>query len=232
MPAEECAHDPPTSGRSAGGFVLYALVFANGELELPPGFKAEADLIVAADGGAAHCHSLGVVPHVVIGDFDSIDAEIRSALADAGAEFIQHPARKDATDFELALVHAQAAGATRIDVLGGLGRRWDHSLANLLLAADPRFIATSISFLHGVQRLFVISSRIQLALEVGSRLSLIPLKGDAVAVRTRGLEYPLANEILSFGSSRGVSNVVAQPKVEIDLLSGLLLCVLSPAEVQ
>jgi thiamine pyrophosphokinase len=214
---------------SAGGFVLYVLIFANGELQAPPGFAPHADLLIAADGGAAHARALGLSPAVVIGDFDSLSPVHRAELEAQGAQFIQHPARKDATDFELALLHAQAAGATRIDVLGGLGRRWDHSLANLLLAADPRFAGLAITFVHGEQRLFIISKRTQLELERGSRLSLIPLKGDAVAVSTRGLDYPLDRETLQFGSSRGVSNVVAEAQVEIDLVSGLLLCVLSPS---
>jgi thiamine pyrophosphokinase len=208
---------------------LYALIFANGELSAPPGFVPSAALCVAADGGAAHCLALGVAPHAVIGDFDSLDPAQRATLEAQGAQFIQHPARKDATDFELALLHARAAGATRIEVLGGLGRRWDHSLANLLLAADPRFADLPITFLHGEQRLFIIAARTQLELETGSRVSLIPLRGDAHGVSTRGLEYPLASETLPFGSSRGVSNVVAQPQVEIDLASGLLLCILSPS---
>jgi thiamine pyrophosphokinase len=230
MPAEECAHchQPPADPLEV--FVLHTLVFANGELLLPQAGVPQAELTIAADGGTAHCRALGIAPQVVIGDFDSLDASLRAGLEAGGARFVQHPARKDATDFELALLHAQAAGADRVDVLGGLGRRWDHSLANLLLAADSRFENMRITFLHGEQRLFVIATRTLLQLEIGSRLSLLPIKGDAVAVRTRGLEYPLANETLSFGSSRGVSNVVAAPQVEIDLLSGLLLCILSPAD--
>lgn len=215
---------------SAGGFVLHTLVFANGELQTPPGLQPAADLIIAADGGAAHCRALGLIPNIVIGDFDSLDADLHAELETQGTEFIQHPARKDATDFELALLQAQAAGASSIDVLGGLGRRWDHSLANLLLAADGRFASMRITFLHGAQRLFIVSQHARLNLQIGSRLSLIPLRGDAIGVHTRGLEYPLEKETLAFGASRGVSNVVSQPEVEIDLNSGLLLCVLSPSD--
>lgn len=209
---------------------MYALVFANGELQTPPGFAPQADLLIAADGGAAHCRALDLTPQVVVGDFDSLDPTLRTELEARGSRFIQYPAHKDATDFELALLHAQSAGADHIDVFGGLGRRWDHSLANLLLAADLRFTSIRITFVHGPQRLFVIAQRTQLQLEVGSRLSLVPIKGDAVAVRTRGLEYPLDRETLTFGTSRGVSNVVSQPEVEIELASGLLLCILSPSD--
>lgn len=209
---------------------MHTLVFANGELELPASGLPAAELLIAADGGSRHCRALGVYPHVLVGDLDSLETELQADLKAHGVQLLAHPARKDETDFELALLHAQQAGASGISVLGGLGRRWDHSLANLMLAADARFASLIITFLHGSQRLFPIRQQAELDAPLGSRVSLIPLAGDALGVTTHGLEYPLNAENIPFGSSRGVSNVVAAADANITLEGGLLLCVLTPAD--
>lgn len=213
---------------------MLAIVFANGDLNPPkdlPARLAAAGLIVAADGGAQHCRALGLRPNVVIGDLDSLDAEERAELEAQGTRIISHPADKDQTDLELALLHAKETGAQEIVVVGGLGRRWDHSVANLLLAAHPQFSDQSILFLDGEQRLFVIRGRVRLEAKIGERVSLLALGGDAQGVKARGLQYPLNGETLSFGSSRGVSNVVLDAHAEVELGAGCLLCVISPADL-
>lgn len=209
---------------------MHALIFANGELELLASGLPAAQLLIAANGGSRHCRTLGLYPHVLVGDFDSLEPELQADLKANDVQLLAHPARKNKTDFELALLHAQQAGAAAVTVVGGLGRRWDHSLANLLLAADARFASLPITFLHGPQRLFPIRQAAQLDAPLGSRVSLIPLAGDALGVTTYGLEYPLHAERIPFGSSRGVSNVVADAGAKITLEGGLLLCVLTPAD--
>ena len=66
--------------------------------------------------------------------------------------------------------------------------------------------------------------------QAGLRLSLIPLAGDAVGITTHGLEYPLIDETLYFGSPRGVSNVFKQDSAHIQIREGLLLCIYEKAE--
>lgn len=213
---------------------MLALVVANGELSVPSDlsqYLAAAGLIVAADGGAQHCRTLDLQPNVIIGDLDSLDAGLRTDFERQGTRILVHPVGKDRTDLELALLHAKEQGATEIIVLAGLGGRWDHSIANLLLAAHSQFADQRITFLHGEQRLFVFRSRTSLEAGVGERVSLLPLGGNAFQVSTRGLEYPLNNETLVFGSSRGVSNVVLVADAEVELAAGTLLCVISPGNM-
>ncbi|HJN39368.1 MAG TPA: thiamine diphosphokinase, partial [Chloroflexota bacterium] len=64
----------------------------------------EADLVVAADGGADHLKALGVAPGLLVGDLDSITGEHRTELEAQGVEIVRHPQDKDATDAELALL--------------------------------------------------------------------------------------------------------------------------------
>jgi thiamine pyrophosphokinase len=232
MPAEgvlDLANLPPAS---AGGF-LQAVIFANGDFVPPADLQARlaaAHLVIAADGGAEHCRAAGQRPDVVIGDLDSLKAELRSEFEEQGVQVIRHPVAKDETDLELALLHAKGAGATQVTVFAGLGGRWDHSLANLLLASQPAMSDLRILFVHGEERLFVVREYAKLDAAVGERVSLLPLVGDAIGVTTEGLSFPLKNETLCFGSSRGVSNTVARSGAQVRLVAGCLLCVISPAD--
>lgn len=213
---------------------MQAIVFAHGTLDPPPQLDkllASAQLLVAADGGAQHCRTLGVRPHVIIGDFDSLSADERAAWEAEGVSTIPHPVDKDATDLELALLYAQEHGTDEISVLGGLGTRWDHSIANLLLGAHAQFANARIVFLQGRQRMFVIRGMAVLNAQPGEIVSLLPIGGDAIGITTRGLKFPLTNETLHLGSSRGVSNVVVDNGAEVQVTNGLLLCIISPSEV-
>ena len=217
-----------------------AVIFANGLLgslddarqALRPG-----DILIAADGGARHCVSLGLVPHYLVGDFDSLDPHEQDELRQMGVAIYQHPARKDFTDLELALRHARALGADEIIVLGGLGARWDQTLANLLLPAAKEFASVHIRLLDGPQEVFLLreGESAEVRGSLGDTVSLIPLGGDAQDVTTDGLEYPLRGEALVFGATRGVSNVLLGETASIRLERGLLLCVVihhaTPVEV-
>ncbi len=165
MPAEECLIAISTSGSPAEVFVLHVLIIANGELEAPPDLPKRLrsiDLIIAADGGGRHCRRLGLHPDLLIGDLDSIPANVKAEMETEGVRVLAYPPEKDQTDLELALLHAKQVDANQVLVLAGLGRRWDHSVANLLLAAHPQFSEQHILFLQGEQQLFVLRRGAQL----------------------------------------------------------------------
>lgn len=211
---------------------MKAVIFANGEFAAPNTLDkllGASELLLAADGGLLHMRTLGLQPDAVVGDLDSLDEGLRTKLKSAGVKLLDYPEEKDQTDLELALLYAKDRGAKEITILAGLGRRWDHSLSNLQLLAHPEFAELRITYFHGEQRLFLIRGEAQIEAQVGARLSLIPLGGDATGVHTRGLAYALRGEKLLFGSSRGVSNVVVEEGAWVSVESGLLLCVISPS---
>src|SRR5512145_2027801 len=119
---------------------MRAIIFANGDASDPEIIRqwtAQADLIIAADGGTRHALSAGLMPHVVIGDLDSLDEADRAQLARSGVQLIVYPAHKDYTDLELALRYVSNQHATEIVIFSALGGRWDQSLANLMLLTLP-----------------------------------------------------------------------------------------------
>jgi len=209
-----------------------AIIFANGRMDIPPEIiksLQSSDLIIAADGGTHHCESLGITPNVIIGDFDSLDSSKIIDYRQAGVEIIQYPIQKDETDLELVLEYTLKQGVTEIFIIGALGARWDMTLANILLTAHPKFSSSKIRLLDGSQELVLLRGREQIDIQgrPGYLLSLIPLAGDAHGITTHGLEYPLIDETLYFGSSRGVSNVFLQDHARIVVREGVILCVLN-----
>jgi thiamine pyrophosphokinase len=205
-----------------------AVIFANGRMEAPPPFIKdlhESDLIIAADGGTQHCKSLGITPNVIIGDLDSIDAKELAIYQKAGVKIIQHPSHKDETDLELALLLTVKYEILQVYVIGALGARWDMTIANVLLLANPKFSRLSIHLLDGSQELIILRGKHQLKIKgkPGALISLIPIMGDVLGITTQGLEYALNNETLYFGATRGVSNVFANDYAELTVTDGILL---------
>lgn len=209
---------------------MRTVIFANGVLNnfqnvhdiiLPD------DLIIAADGGMTHCLALGIKPSIVIGDLDSLDPDHLKSLQTSGTEIISYPINKDQTDLELALRKALELGSDEILLLGALGARWDMTIANLLLSASPEFSKVTVRLIDGHQEIILLRGQGELIFngKKGDMLSLIPLGQDAYGVTLRGLEYPLKDDVLKFGATRGISNVLKDDTATVYLKKGLLLCI-------
>ena len=91
----------------------------------------EGDIIIAADSGYETALRLKLHVDVLIGDMDSIKAELPR-----GIETLRLPAEKDVTDTEAAVELALERGADSICIIGGIGTRVDHTLASLGILED------------------------------------------------------------------------------------------------
>jgi len=224
--------------------VMRIVIIANGD---PPTkdevaqWLSDGAVLICADGGARTALDLGLAPAHVIGDFDSLsEAELRE-LEQRGACLHRHPARKDETDLELALLLAtrpamadgrEPGGKAEIVILGARGGRLDHELANMLLLAMPALKGADVWLAHDRERVFLLDARdhpaqATLRGRAGDVVSLLPFGGDAHGIRTAGLEYPLHDESLFFGPARGVSNVMLGDTATVSLSQGMLLCVMT-----
>lgn len=207
------------------------LIFANGDMWNPPVIRARlADFrdarVIAADGGTRHALAMGLHVDDVVGDADSLSQDLREALLQAGTRF--HPAspHKDETDLELALLLAVREGATQIRIVAALGGRADMAFANVLLLSWPALEGLDVRIWDGQQTIWLVRPPgDDIVGTPGDTLSLIPLVGDAHEIQTEGLAYPLRNETLFFGLTRGLSNVLTDPHVVVRLGSGMLLAV-------
>ena len=191
--------------------------------EMPP--SAVYDFVIAADSGLDRARELQIRPDIVIGDLDSASpAALEKARGD-GIAVDAHPAEKEHTDFELALQLAIQQGASDIAVIGGAGGRPDHWLANLGLLGHAARAGITVSAHMGGWTIAVAVPGFPYCEDhrPGDLVSLLPIGGDAAGVVTSGLDYPLADEDLTWESSRGVSNVSRGGPVRVDVKAGTLL---------
>jgi thiamine pyrophosphokinase len=184
-------------------------------------------LVVAADSGVDHALALGLRPAVVVGDLDSVSPAGLRRARELGASVERHPAAKDATDAELAIDVAVARGAHHVVVVTGGGGRLDHELGGLLLLGLPRFAGVTVSAWWGTAHIDVLHGPATRTLtgRPGALVSLLALHGDARGVSCEGLAYPLHDEALLAGSSRGVSNVFTDERAEVTVRHGTILAV-------
>jgi thiamine pyrophosphokinase len=203
-----------------------------------PGWAADVDIVIAADGGARNARALGLHVGHWVGDGDSIDAGELAALEASGVPIERLPTAKDASDTEVALLVA-ARRAHEIVLLGALGReRLDHGLANLGLLQHPALEASRLELYdeHGARiRLLGADNEPATATldgRIGDLVSLLPVGQTADGVTTEGLGYPLLDEPLVLGSSRGLSNVKTGERARVTLRNGRLLVIETPVTVR
>jgi thiamine pyrophosphokinase len=207
------------------------IVVANGQFAHPARLLALLDAagwVIAADGGANWLDAHGRVPQQVIGDMDSIAPALLERLLAGRCRVDRYPAHKDETDTELALAAAAALLPREILLLGALGGRIDHTLGNLSLLGMPLLQGIAMRIYDGLSYLWQVTERGTLEGAPGDLISLIPWGGDACGVTTQGLAYPLCGETLSFGPSRGISNVLLGSSGEVSLRRGQLLITHTP----
>jgi thiamine pyrophosphokinase len=204
------------------------LVLAGGDRvdERLRGLVPDATTVVAADSGLEQAARLGIAVDIVVGDFESVDPDALAAAERAGATIERHPAEKDHTDLELALLTAQRLHAARVVVFGGWGGRIDHALANLLLLASPVYAGLHLEAIGSGGRIVAVHDRAELTGSPGDLVTLLAVGGPARGVNTRGLRYALRDETLEPGSTRGVSNVLLETRATVELASGVLLALL------
>jgi len=181
--------------------------------------------IICADGGARYALKLGIKPHLVIGDLDSIDSEVYEALNESHTQFVKYPAEKDESDLELALLKALSLKPDQIIIWGALGKRTDHLFANLMLLTLPLKSGIKTKLVDENHEIYVVDKELELSGNIGDYLSLFPLSQEVKGITTQGLKYKLQNETLFLGPTRGLSNEFTHNTARVSFVQGLLLVI-------
>ena len=177
--------------------------------EMRPGKLARAlshaPELIAVDSGADHALAEGIMPQLVLGDFDSISAAARQAIAPE--RLIHTPSQAD-TDFDKAL---RMIRAPLIMALGFTGARLDHTLAGMsTLIRNPQ---ARVVVDAGVDLCFLSPPELTLDLPPGSRLSLFPM--TPMRCESAGLVWPTTGLSFDPAGMIGTSNAVAEGVVTL-----------------
>ncbi len=186
------------------------------------------DRVIAVDRGLNAAWALGIVPDVIVGDFDSADP---AALADfRRREHIVwevHQPEKDDTDTELAIKRAAAMGAGYIVLLGATGGRLDHLLGNIHLLYPCLQRGVEACILDPGNKLYLIDGerRFKRREVWGTYISFLPLTEEVKGITLRGFKYPLTDKDIAIGTSLCISNELAADEAVITLQDGVLIVV-------
>ncbi|NLS44225.1 MAG: thiamine diphosphokinase [Firmicutes bacterium] len=185
----------------------------------PPGF------VIAADGGYDLVESLGFCPNAVIGDMDSMPDEKRKSLEKRNVPVIVYPTEKDKTDSHLALEFAKNAGYSEIILVGALGGRLDHTIANIYMMASHLrdSVLCEVRLIGGGHEAVISESQTTITGKPGEIVSLIPLTPTVEGITITGFYYPLYDAALKYGETVGVSNYLKETTAFVCIRSGTLL---------
>ena len=193
------------------------VIFCAAEFDALAAPLADDDYLLAADGGLAHLQKLGLKPHGIIGDFDSL------GFIPTGAEVF--PVEKDDTDAMLAARKGLELGFQNFLFYGSLdGPRLDHTIANF---QTLQFLADhdTRGYLVGKDYIITVVKQESIRFPAGAEgiLSVFCLGPDAKGVTLEGLYYPLNNGTLTSGFPLGVSNHFTEKSATITVTDGSLL---------
>lgn len=191
------------------------------------------DLVIAADSGLEAAKELGLIPHMAVGDFDSVSPSVLEEFKKIPyLVWDVHDARKDETDTELALRKAMAYGCSQITVLGATGGRFDHMLANVFLLYGCLKQGVEACILDRQNKIYVIdeSHTFYRNRLWGKYISFLPLLGEIKGITLTGFSYPLDDYDLDVASSRCISNELSEETGTITFREGAAICVESKDE--
>lgn len=182
---------------------------------------AAHDFIIAADGGYATCQKEGLMPDMVLGDFDSL-----GAVPEHPNTYIV-PVEKDDTDMMLAMKKALSMGHKEFYIYGGTGGRLDHTLANLQsLLYLARHGAKGWLYDKTARYTVLESDTLTLKAQKDGILSVFAMDGIAEGVTIAGAKYPLQDGNLTADFPLGVSNHFVGQDVTVSVKKGaLLICI-------
>lgn len=206
-----------------------AFIFCNNPINYQNNnFTLDIDLsgtIIAADGGANYLCKKGIIPDVLIGDFDSISPEYLNVLKKK-SNIIKFSVDKDKSDTELAIEYCLKNGYNDITLINAVDGRLDHSLTNIFLIEKFIKQGLKLHFLNAKSEIYVVTNKANIPAKIGTNISLISLTDFTLVKETKALKFPLNNEKLYRSSSRGISNITTEKKFSIIVSSGILLVII------
>lgn len=199
------------------------IIFAGGEFSAPCDFDKlinEDYIIVCADSGYDSACEFGVVPDVIIGDMDSVKEKLPSSVKQ-----IKLNCEKDDTDTEACINYLISVGCREIVLLGALGGRADHELANIMLTVYAAKRGARLVLKNADTEIFLVDGYTEVTGKKGDWLSLVPVLADAEGVTLSGLKYLLRDATLEVGKTVGISNEFVSEKVSLTVKKGFIIAI-------
>lgn len=208
---------------------MKVLLVSSGTIEDPQLLKKyskEVDYILAVDGGSNYCIKNNIIPDMVIGDLDSIEEDILKIINEKNINILKYPVKKNATDSELAIDFLIEKDYKEIILLGSLGSRIDHSLANIYLL-EYMLEKNVEGILINEKNIIYLVDNEKIIEKNKKYISIVPITDNGIEVSLEGFEYPLEKEKIKRGSTLGISNELKEKKGLVKIHKGKALVIIS-----
>lgn len=178
------------------------------------------DFYICCDSGLKHREGLGIVPDLIVGDFDSCENPHTET------ETIVLPCEKDDTDTVFAVKEALARGFQQFLLVGVIGGRLDHTLGNVSLLLMLHARGKAAAAVDDYSEMEIVSN---LPVQIDDRyafFSLLNISGTAQGITIKNAKYPLQDAEITCEYQYGISNEVLPGRTaEVSVENGRLLLI-------
>ena len=182
-------------------------------------FKKD-DYFIFCDSGLKHENKLGVSPSLIVGDFDSHEKPVTET------ETIVLPCEKDDTDTMYAVKEAIKRGFDTFVLVGVVGNRLDHTLANVSILLFLESYGKKGIIVDDYSEMELVSKEPVYVEDCYSYFSLLNITGMAHGINIEDAKYLLENGEITCEYQYGVSNeVLPGKKSKITVEHGTLLLI-------
>jgi len=195
--------------------------------------EQQFNFLIAVDAGMDFLYRYNMIPDMMVGDFDSVNPKVLEAYKkQKSIKWRKFQPEKDDTDTEIAILTALEQGADEIHILGGMGSRMDHSMANVCLLGLCMEKEVPAYLIDKQNRIRLIHSQtiLKQELQYGDFISLIPFMGKVKGLTLEGFKYPLFDYTMGEYHSIGISNEITKKEAVISLQKGILILIESKDE--
>lgn len=212
------------------------IIVAAGDMTLSEIPVSPEDLLIAVDGGFAHCQRLGLTPELALGDFDSAEGEQLTCIARWEEQCPERVMRlrpdKNDTDTLAALRVGLERGYMSFLIYGAVrGRRLEHTIANIQCLLFLRHNGAVGYLIDTDCSCFVLEDEEKrFGASQAGYLSLFSLGREAAGVDIQGMKYELDNALITNDFPIGISNEFIGKKALIRVRSGQLLGIITRGE--
>lgn len=190
------------------------------------------DYIISVDNGERYARELGLIPDLLIGDFDTRGRDGLEEYERLGKTVHKLTPEKDDTDTEAAIREAVHRG-NPVDILCGTGGRIDHLLGNihnLKIAMDAGVEARLIDAANVIM-LKKESFSLKKCDFSKQYVSFMPFSGEVTDLTLKGFKYPLNGYYLKPGISICISNELVEEVGVVSFTHGCLI-VMNTSDVE
>lgn len=189
-------------------------------------YYTPGDRLIAADSGAEFLREIGIIPDLILGDFDSVSDDTL-VFFQGKCEILKFNPVKDFTDTEAAFHKAQELHPDAYILFGCTGNRLDHLLGNLSFLEAALDEGKEAFIVDDHNKIYLVDRPVSIRKDFGDFISFQGFRGDVTDFTITGARYGLSGYTLRMGDPRTVSNQFEDEEIRVSFTSGKVLVIKS-----